>query len=189
MEKEKRYDISKCIVLHKVKEPYGDLLNMSSSFPMIINGIRIRSSEGLYQSMRFPHRPDLQQKIIETASPLMAKRYISPFKGISRSDWDDLKIDFMRWCLRVKLALHYDEVGKLLDSTIDMDIVEKSRRDDFWGCKLEGNEYVGLNYMGRLLMELRNEWRNKKREEMMSVDPMNVNDFLLLGIPIGIVRV
>ena len=110
---EKTYNASKCIVLHKVKEPFGDLLNMSSAFPMIVNGIKIRSSEALYQSLRFPFLPNVQKKIIDTASPLMAKRIISPLKGQSRIDFDELRIDFMRWCLRVKLACNYEGVGEL----------------------------------------------------------------------------
>jgi ribA/ribD-fused uncharacterized protein len=186
--KEKIYDVSKCIVLHKVKEPFGDLLNMSSAFPMTVNGVKIRSSEALYQSLRFPFLPDVQQKIIDTPSPLMAKRIISPLKFQSRIDWDELRIDFMRWCLRVKLACNYDGVGTLLDASGSEILVEKSPSGTFWGCSLTGNEYVGMNCLGELLMELRDEWRKKKREEMVAVEPLVVSDFLLLGSQIQIVR-
>ena len=37
-------------------------------------------------------------------------------------------------------------------------------------------------------MELRDEWRKKKREEMVVVEPLNVKDFLLLGSPIQTVH-
>jgi ribA/ribD-fused uncharacterized protein len=182
--KEKRYNASQCIVLHKVKEPFGDLLNMSSSFPMTVNGIKIRSSEALYQSLRFPFLPDVQKKIIDTPSPFMANHMFSPLKGQSRTDWDDLRIDFMRWCLRVKLACNYEGVGKLLDASDNKALVEKSPSWKFWGCALSGNEYVGMNCLGELLMELRDGWRKKKREEMVIVAPLNVKDFLLFGLPI-----
>ncbi len=185
---EKTYNASKCIVLHKVKEPFGDLLNMSSAFPMIVNGIKIRSSEALYQSLRFPFLPNVQKKIIDTASPLMAKRIISPLKGQSRIDFDELRIDFMRWCLRVKLACNYEGVGELLDASGNKILVEKSPSGTFWGCSSTGNKYVGMNCLGELLMELRDEWRKKKREEMVVVEPLNVKDFLLLGSPIQTVR-
>ena len=62
----------------------------------------------------------------------------------------------MRWCLRVKLAQIWDEFSRLLLATGDRPIVEESRKDEFWGAKVVNTDtLVGVNALGRLLMELR----------------------------------
>jgi hypothetical protein len=48
-----------CVVFFKVDDMDGDLhvgglSNMSGSFPLRVNGVLVRSSETLYQCMRFP---------------------------------------------------------------------------------------------------------------------------------------
>lgn len=92
-------------VFLKTNERFGGLSNMAPGFPIVLNGVRIRTSEALYQACRFPRRPD----------------------------WDAVRVKIMRWCLRVKLAQKWQTFSKLLLSTGDMPIVEKKvRRNDFW---------------------------------------------------------
>lgn len=57
----------------KTKEEYGGLSNMAAGFPIELNGVRILSSEALYQAMRFPNHPDYQKEIIQQRSPMTAK--------------------------------------------------------------------------------------------------------------------
>lgn len=93
----------------------------------------------------------------------------------------------MRWCLRVKLAQHYDEFGRLLLATKDYPIVEQSRRDDYWGAKVIGatdETLVGQNVLGRLLMELREQLKSDAEGSLKMVLPPNISNFLLLGEPI-----
>jgi predicted NAD-dependent protein-ADP-ribosyltransferase YbiA (DUF1768 family) len=72
-----------------------------------------------------------------------------------RHDWDDVKIDIMRKALVAKFTQH-PQLKNLLLSTSDRPIVEDSPRDDFWG---RGKNYNGQNWLGRLLMEVREECR------------------------------
>ena len=51
-------------VFLKTKEKYGGLSNMAGGFPLVVNDIKIRTSEALYQAYRFPHIPDVQRLII-----------------------------------------------------------------------------------------------------------------------------
>ncbi|NLM00402.1 MAG: NADAR family protein [Treponema sp.] len=167
------------------KELYGGLSNMASGFPLKVNGVEILTSEALYQACRFPHLPEVQEKIIKEKSPMSAKMVSKPHRINSRPDWDDVRIKIMRWCLRVKLAQNFFEFGKLLESTFDKPIVEDSSKDDFWGAirdKQDENILIGTNALGRLLMELRQFYNEKRYSyEMFVVEPLNISNFTLLG--------
>lgn len=181
----KIYKANECCIFRKTKELYGGLSNMASGFPLKVNGIEILTSEALYQACRFPHLPDVQEKIIKEKSPMSAKMVSKPYRSNSRPDWDDTRIKIMRWCLRVKLAQNFFEFGKLLESTFDRPIVEESSKDDFWGAirdKQDENILKGTNALGRLLMELRQFYNEKRYSyEMFVVEPLNIPNFKLFG--------
>lgn len=181
----KIYNANECCVFRKTKELYGGLSNMASGFPLKVNGTHILTSEAIYQACRFPHLPDIQEKIIKEKSPMSAKMVGKPFRSNSRVDWDDTRIKIMRWCLRVKLAQNFIEFGKLLESTFDKPIVEDSSKDDFWGAirdKQDENILRGTNALGRLLMELRQFYNDKRYSyEMFVVEPLSIPNFTLFG--------
>jgi type I restriction enzyme, S subunit len=175
------------IVFRMTSGSFGGLSNMAPGFPLCINGVRIHTSEALYQACRFPHRPDVQKMIIDQPSPMTAKMKSKPYRGESRSDWDRVRVKIMRWCLRVKLVQNQIKFGALLRSTDNQAIVEESRKDSFWGAKpAENGMLVGMNVLGRLLMELREEIKNGAK--ILSVEPLSIADFLLLDEPISEVR-
>lgn len=166
-------------VFLKTKEKYGGLSNMAGGFPLIVNDIKIRTSEALYQACRFPHMPEIQQLIIEQRSPMTAKMKGKPHRQNSRPDWNAVRIKIMRWCLRVKLAQNWDKFSKLLLETTDLWIVEQSRRDDFWGAKpVDKDTLIGVNALGRLLMELREQVKDNT-SELLPVKPLPIPNFLL----------
>jgi len=45
---------------------------------------------------------------------MTAKMVSKPHRKDSRSDWDEVRVQIMRWCLRVKLAQHWETFGELL---------------------------------------------------------------------------
>lgn len=187
-QEERLYDRRISVVFYKTKEAYGGLSNMASGYPISIGGIAIRTSEALYQACRFPHMPKVQSLILGQISPMTAKMKSKPHREHSRDDWNRVRIRIMRWCLHVKLAQNPQKFGDLLLSTIDRPIVEQSRRDAFWGAKpIDAETLLGLNVLGRLLMELREEIRSVGLENMLSVDPPKVTNFLLLDKPIGVI--
>ena len=96
----------------------------------------------------------------------------------------------MRWCLRVKLNQNPATFSELLLSTGDVQIVEKKvRRADFWGAREQPDgSLVGLNVLGRLLMELREQVKNDGIGAFDVVEPLPIADFLLLGEQISVVR-
>ena len=179
------YIRSYSVVFLKTKEAFGGLSNMAGGFPLLVNGIGIRTSEALYQACRFPHLPDLQRLIIEQRSPMTAKMKSKPYRQDSRRDWNRVRVNVMRWCLRVKLAQNWDAFSELLSDTGARPIVEHSRKDDFWGAMpADEQTLVGVNALGRLLMELRESVRTETREKLLHVEPLQIEDFLLGGRPI-----
>ncbi|MDT8265677.1 NADAR family protein, partial [Roseomonas sp. DSM 102946] len=108
------YDRATSVVFLKTKEAFGGLSNMAGGFPLRVNGVRILTSEALYQACRFPHLPDVQKLIIAEASPMTAKMKGKPHRSNSRPDWGAVRVKIMRWCLRVKLIQNFAEFSRLL---------------------------------------------------------------------------
>ena len=184
------YARSESVVFLKTNEAFGGLSNMAGGFPLHVNGLRIFTSEALYQACRFPHRPEVQRLIIGQASPMTAKMKSKPYRHDSRPDWDQVRVKIMRWSLRVKLAQNWVKFSDLLLATGDRPIVEESRKDDFWGAKsIDEHTLVGTNVLGRLLMELREAVKNDEHDSLLRVEPLAIPDFLLDGHAIQTVSV
>lgn len=168
----KVWEAGESVVFHKVKEAWGGLSNMSNDFPLRLNGEEIRSSEALYQASKFPHLPDVRRAILAERSPMAAKMKAKPHAARVREDWEEVKIAVMRWVLRVKLAQHPERFGGLLLDTGERAIVERSHKDRFWGAvPCDAEMLVGINLLGVLLVELREEARTRGIDAMRVVSP------------------
>ncbi|AVK86937.1 DUF1768 domain-containing protein [Lysinibacillus sp. B2A1] len=149
------------MVFRKTKEEYGGLSNMAAGFQICINGITFRSSEALYQCIRFTEHASIQQQIINQKSPMTAKMISKKYRKNTRDDWHEIRLIVMRWCIRAKLIQNWDSFGGLLLETMDKEIVEESKKDKFWGAiPFEDGTLNGVNALGRLLMELRSDIPN-----------------------------
>jgi ribA/ribD-fused uncharacterized protein len=179
---ERHYDPAASIVFRRTREEFGGLSNMAAGYPLIVNGYRFRTPEALYQACRYPHLPEVQRAIADEISPMSAKMKSKARYADSRPDWEDVRISVMRWCLRVKLAQHFLRFGFLLEETGCLDIVEFSRKDPFWGAKPQADgTLVGVNALGRLLMQLRARYRSQHRYELLFVPPIRLTNFDLFG--------
>jgi ribA/ribD-fused uncharacterized protein len=184
------YRRTQCAVFRKTAERFGGLSNMAAGFPLWVNGIEIRTSEAIYQSARFPHLPDVQRDILAQASPMAAKMKAKPHRRVSRPDFDTLRVPIMWWSLRVKLACNPEAFPRLLASTAGVPIVEDSHKDAYWGAvalRGEPNVLQGANVLGRLLDLLRDVVETVDRRVWQVVPPPRIDDFTLLGEPIGMV--
>ena len=181
----KTYYAEDSAVFRKTKERFGALSNMAGGFPLRVNDVDIRTSEALYQACRFPHLPEIQRKIIAERSPMTAKMIGKPHRWRSRSDWDSIRVMVMRWCLQVKLVQNWNRFQDELLETGDLEIVEQSRRDDFWGAKpIDDTRLVGVNVLGRLLTKLRDRIKDKRSDVFKSIEPLRIPDFRLYDIQI-----
>lgn len=184
----KIYRREECITFLKTNEPFGGLSNMAGGYPLLINNVRILTSEALYQACRFPHMPEVQKLIVGQKSPMTAKMVGKPYRKDSRADWDDARIRIMYWCLRIKLAQNWEKFGDLLRATGNKPIVEVSRRDQFWGAEpVDTETLVGDNMLGRLLMKLRDTLNATESNNLLIVNPP-VENFLFMSVPIGVVE-
>lgn len=179
------YDIDKCIRFRKTKEEFGGLSNMASGYPIVVNNIFIRTSEALYQAIRFTHLSKAQEEIISENSPMTAKMKSKKYRDKTREDWDNIRVHVMKWALQVKLSQNMDKFGELLLSTENFPIVEESNNDPFWGAKLIDNKLEGQNVLGRLLTELREDY---KKYLFDNIQPLEINEFNIYGQPIKVVN-
>lgn len=180
------YPKDQSVSFFRTKEKWGGFSNMCGGFPLLVNDVPIRTSEALYQAMRFPHDALLQERIIVQNSPIIAKRVAQSGSRNTREDWMMLRVSIMRWALRVKLAQNFESFGALLDATEEKFIVEQSYRPkDLWSAVEQGDEFVGHNQLGKLLMDLRTEYREKGRAMLVVTTSL---DLTLYNEKIGVVQ-
>jgi ribA/ribD-fused uncharacterized protein len=186
------FNSDECCVFNKTKEIYGGLSNMAGGYPLVVNDNEIRTSEALFQMCRFPHLPEIQRLILLKKSPLVSKWVSRSYIRDTRPDWDEVNVEVMRWCLRVKLVQNRTKFGDILESTDSKIIIEDSRRNEFWGAIREKENrslLKGSNILGQLLMELRQFYlANKNEPNCFIVESLKIPDFKLFGQEIGTLK-
>jgi ribA/ribD-fused uncharacterized protein len=166
---------------------FGPLSNMAPDFPIFLFGVRISTAEALYQACRFPDDPDVQRLIVDQLSPMTAKMKSKKYRSRTREDWDDVRVNIMRWCLRAKLQNNWERFGRVLERTGDCPIVEESTKDEFWGAKPNGDgSLIGMNALGRLLMELRDQFREVEEGREKELKYPVIPRFFLFGEPMQV---
>jgi ribA/ribD-fused uncharacterized protein len=131
----------------------GDFDFLSNFYPSSIVpwslGEEFLTVENAFQASKTFDR--VERKNIMAASPGEAKRLGR--KVLLRPDWEDVKIDVMRKCLKLKF-LYGTRLADKLVATHPHELVEGNYwGDTFWGvCDGEGE-----NWLGRLLMERRDQ--------------------------------
>lgn len=128
---------------------------MAPGFPLCVNEKHILTIEAFYQALRYPNHPELQNEIINIKSPISAKRFGRRYIDHTRADWDKVRFKIMKFCINLKLYQHKERFAQVLLSTNGLPIVEFSHKDKVWGALQQGDYYIGINALGRLLMELR----------------------------------
>ena len=171
----RRYAMADVISFAKTTARYGGLSNMAPRYPLFVNEVLIHSSECLYQACKFPLHPQIQKEIIEQRNPMVAKEISRKYEKY-----------VMEWCLEVKLIQNWDTFADILVETGNKAIVEYSTKDDIWGAMPEGDYLVGRNALGRLLMQVRANYLENRRQRYKLLPP-DVVGFLLFGYPIGTV--
>ncbi len=157
------YQLESCTTFYKTKEAFGGLSNMAGGYVIQMGDIVVRSSEHLYQAMRFAD-PELQKLVLAPPSPMTAKMIAKKHKHLTRPDWEEVKISIMEWVVELKLRNNMETFGPLLVSAlVKNEIVELSPKDNFWGAiplKSDPRYARGTNVLGRLL------WRLARRHQI-----------------------
>jgi len=158
------YPLDKCVAIKGVKEQWGVLGNFAP-IPLIVNGVSFSNSEQLFQMMKFSDKETLLSIYQSKGLPLKWVARKGEKNGLRRDDWGSIVIDVMKFCIQIKYE-QSDEFRQELNNTVGFFIVEdqtnlktaksgKLKDADTWGVVREGEQYIGSNLLGRLLMELR----------------------------------
>lgn len=133
-----------------------------SSFQVDYRGRRWPTSEQAYQASHFfDTAPDLAEEIFNARSAHDAYKIAKANADKASSDWHEIKVDIMYEICRLKL-LQNPYVKDKLRKSGDLEIVEDSPKDDFWGW---GPKRDGRNELGKIWMRLREELRAGKFDE------------------------
>lgn len=151
------YPVSDCAIIHKVDMEWGIFSNFGRT-PIVVNGVTFKTSEQLFQLMKFKDEDPLKEIYFEKKNPKMtAKKWEKTHR---RSDWGNMIVDAMKFCLQQKYEQN-EEFRSKLEASRGFYIVEdqssfkNKKNPDTWGVKKKEDCFVGPNLLGRLLMELR----------------------------------
>lgn len=119
---------------------------------IVYDGETYPTAEHAFQAAK-THDPEWKRNIREAGDPGTAKHYGS--RVPLREDWEEVKIDIMRDILRAKFA-PASLLRPRLRTTGDAMLIEGNHwGDEFWG--IDYNTRKGKNWLGKLLMEVREE--------------------------------
>jgi ribA/ribD-fused uncharacterized protein len=145
----------KRIEFYRVHEPYGEFSNFAA-FPIELDGKCWPTTEHYFQAQKFPATPR-EEEIRGAASPMIAARMGRSRSYPLRSDWEEAKDEIMHRALSAKFTQH-DALRQLLLATGDAEIVEHTGNDSYWA---DGGDGTGRNRLGELLVQVREELRNR----------------------------
>ena len=145
------------IYFYKAWQPYGCFSNFSP-YGINIQGIYWSTVEHYYQAQKFAGTSDavIIPLIHAAEKPEIAAALGRDRNRQLRPDWEVVKTKVMREAVLKKFLTHAD-IREVLLSTDDQWLVENSPTDYFWGC---GENKTGKNYLGLILMSVREEIRN-----------------------------
>ena len=155
-----RYPAEHTISFTSTAAEWGLLSNFAKT-PMVVNGVEFACVEQLYHYIRLNNEHERAEYLKLTPNmglKMKAKAFAK--RDVERSDWKEIAVDVMRFCLNHKYA-NSEVFRKELERSKGKYIVEdesnRKKRPDSWGAVLDTatNEFYGKNIMGRLLMELR----------------------------------
>lgn len=159
-----RYPAGHTVCIRTTKEEWGVLGNFYMS-PIVAGGVTFDCTERLFHTMKL--KADAREGVLDmmnVSAGMGMKMHLKHLYKVHpewfHDHWPSMIVDAMKFCLTLK----HEQCGHFrneLDRSRDMFIVEdetnrmKGRDADTWGAVLRGEEYVGPNLLGRLLMELR----------------------------------
>ncbi|MFE1746418.1 NADAR family protein [Coleofasciculus sp. H7-2] len=146
------------IYFYKVDDPYGCFSNFSPHGIHLL-GQDWMTVEHYYQAQKFVGTEDeaLIRAIAGAKTPMEAATLGRDRTRHIRQDWEQVKTQIMREAVLTKFLTHL-EIQSILLSTGDRPIVEDSPTDYYWGC---GVEKTGQNHLGKILMSVRQEIRQR----------------------------
>lgn len=127
--------------------------------PFEIDGITYKTNEHWYQSQKATNAVD-EEWVRISKTPGISKKRGRQIE--CRREWEVIKINVMWKGLKTKFSQH-KYLNELLQSTGESDIIEETVwHDRYWGiCICDKCDNRGENWLGRLLVQLRRELKEK----------------------------
>ena len=129
--------------------------------PMVVGDIEFVCVEQIFHYIRLNSEVERAEYLkVPPGMALKMKARTFAKLGVKRSNWREIAVDVMRFCLNHKYQ-NSKVFRKALERSKGKYIVEdesnRRKKPDSWGVVLDAttNEYYGKNIMVRLLMELR----------------------------------
>lgn len=162
------YDVKECVLIHKVTEEWGIFCNFAPT-PIQVNGVMFKNCEQLYQVLKFQDAACIRE-VYHAPNPKFPAKKLETLNR--RSDWGEIFIDVMKFCLQMKYEQSPVFRNKLSESKgkyiVELQ-TDKKNSANAWGVKriksmveedaATSEKLVGPNLLGRLLMELRENGR------------------------------
>lgn len=170
------YPANQCVRIHKIDEEWGIFSNFGHT-PIVIEGVTFDTSERLFQLMKFKDEEPVKAIYYKKGNPKMTAKHWE--KTHRREDWGQMIVDVMKFCLGLKYE-QSEAFRQELERSKGKYIVEDQtsfpkKTPDTWGVKQQGDNFVGPNLLGRLLMELRD---NGKLDHVLPADAMKFIEYL-----------
>lgn len=143
-------------LIGKTHDEWGIFSNMCAD-PIQVQGVVFPTAEHFFQLMKLK---DNHREIYAVKNVMTMKHKINANANLShhRDDWSTMLVE----ALKLTLNMRYEQSERFreeLQRTRDLglNIAEKAHGNHFdsYSVLLQGDEYVGPNLLGRLLMELR----------------------------------
>lgn len=135
----------------------NELLSRCSEHPFTLDGHEWPSVEHYYQAMKF-NNSEYQTKIRNSPSASKARRLGKTWFKRKRPDYKQIRTTLMTRAIYIK-AKSYSNIAHKLLETADIELVENSQFDYFWGC---GRDHRGDNHFGKVLMNVRHKLLSEK---------------------------
>ena len=135
-------------MINSFRGEYAFLSNMYEA-PIILGGVNYTCAEAAFQAVKLKDKPQRTQfqNISGPAAKALGRRVHL------REDWNEIRVDVMRWIIHEKFKQNPSLLKKLL-STNNIELIEGNTWNDrFWGV-CNGS---GQNWLGKILMEERSK--------------------------------
>ena len=134
-------------------------LNPMSEHPVEHKKQTYRTTDALFQWLRFDGHPDVQAAILADPSPISVRVTAKTHRDLLPARAAEADLDRMRLCLKLKVEQH-PELKANLKATgqklIVQDWTVRPKGDAlYWGMAKINGQWVGENWLGRLWMEVR----------------------------------
>ena len=149
------YPVSQCVAIHKIDEEWGIFSNFART-PILVEGVEFKNTEQLFQIMKFKEKEPVEA-VYHAGNPKMTTKHWE--KTHRRADWGEMLVDAMKYCLQQKYEQSPAFKQKIEESKgkfiVENQTTFPQKTANTWGVKRIGDNFVGPNLLGRLLMELR----------------------------------